>query len=308
MIGTLIGSLELGLIFAIMSLGIFITFRILDFPDLTVDGSFTLGCVVGGVLALYQHPVLAIIAGSLAGSLAGLVTALLHTKIKVNYILAGILTMTGLYSINLKIGGVPNFSLFGKATVFSIFKQFMGSIGLGDTIFYTYATVFLMVIIVTVLVVVLYLFFRTPVGLAIRATGDNEEMVRASSINTDLMKIIALMLANGLVALSGGIYTQYSLYFDISAGIGMMVIGLCGIIIGESVFGKRTILNSLVSSVLGAVVYRIILTIALEIGMDPNDWKLLCVFLVIVIISLPLIKDRYFQYQKKANQRRGGHA
>lgn len=290
-VSTILGASELGLIFAIMSLGIFITFKILNFPDLTVDGSFTLGCVVSALFALNGHPIIGIIMATLAGSVAGFITGFLHTKMKVQYILAGILTMTGLYSINLKIGdGKPNFSLFGKETIFSSFKSTLESMGMPNMIIDNHKLL-LVLLIVIVVTILLYLFFKTQTGMAIRATGDNESMVRASSINTDAMKITGLALANAFVGLSAAIFTQYQQFYDISLGIGMMVVGLTSIILGETIFGKRNILNSFISLILGAIIYRILLAFALSLGMNPNDWKLLCAILVAAAISLPTIKD-----------------
>lgn len=290
-VSTILGASELGLIFAIMSLGIFITFKILNFPDLTVDGSFTLGCVVSALFALNGHPIIGIIMATLAGSVAGFITGFLHTKMKVQYILAGILTMTGLYSINLKIGdGKPNFSLFGKETIFSSFKSILESMGMPNMIIDNHKLL-LVLLIVIVVTILLYLFFKTQTGMAIRATGDNESMVRASSINTDAMKITGLALANAFVGLSAAIFTQYQQFYDISLGIGMMVVGLTSIILGETIFGKRNILNSFISLILGAIIYRILLAFALSLGMNPNDWKLLCAILVAAAISLPTIKD-----------------
>lgn len=290
-VSTILGASELGLIFAIMSLGIFITFKILNFPDLTVDGSFTLGCVVSALFALNGHPIIGIIMATLAGSVAGFITGFLHTKMKVQYILAGILTMTGLYSINLKIGdGKPNFSLFGKETIFSSFKSTLESMGMPNMIIDNHKLL-LVLLIVIVVTTLLYLFFKTQTGMAIRATGDNESMVRASSINTDAMKIAGLALANAFVGLSAAIFTQYQQFYDISLGIGMMVVGLTSIILGETIFGKRNILNSFISLILGAIIYRILLAFALSLGMNPNDWKLLCAILVATAISLPTIKD-----------------
>lgn len=296
---TIIGAVELGLIFAIMSLGIYVTFKILNFPDLTVDGSFTLGCVVSAMFAFNGHPILGIFIATICGCLAGITTGFLHTKMKVQYILAGILTMTGLYSINLKIGdGKPNFSLFGKDTIFTMFESTLDSLGLSFLV--EYHKIILLAIIAIVALVVLYFFFKTQTGMAIRATGDNENMVRASSINTDAMKMSGLAIANAFVALSASIYTQYQIFYDISLGIGMMVVGLTSIILGETIFGKRSLLNSLISLTLGAVIYRLLLAYALSLGMNPNDWKLLCAALVAFAISLPTIKafiakrsDRY---------------
>lgn len=293
---TILGSVELGLIFAIMSLGIYITFNILNFPDLTVDGSFTLGCVVSAILSFSGHPILGIICATICGAMAGFITGFLHTKMKVQYILAGILTMTGLYSINLKIGaGKPNFSLFGKDTIFTHFDTFLQNSGL--TFLQDYSKLILVFIIVVIGMALLYFFFKTQTGMAIRATGDNENMVRASSINTDAMKISGLALANAFVALSASIYTQYQVFYDISLGIGMMVVGLTSIILGETIFGKRSLLNSFISLTLGAIIYRILLSFALSLGMNPNDWKLLCATLVAIAISLPTIK-KYIQKRR----------
>lgn len=294
-LNTILGACELGLIFSIMSLGIYITFRILNFPDLTVDGSFTLGCVVSGMFAINHHPILGIFMATLAGAGAGLFTGFLHTKMKVQYILAGIITMTGLYSINLKTaGGTPNFSLYGFDTIFSLFKGFLQNIlGIQSEVILSNHKLILIFIIVIIVSSILYFFFKTQTGLAIRATGNNEEMVRASSINTDAMKMCGLALANAFVGLCASIYTQHQMFYDISQGIGMMVVGLTSIIVGESIFGKRSILNSFISLVLGAILYRLLLSFALSLGMDPNDWKLLCAGLVAIVISLPTIKS-YF--------------
>lgn len=303
-LGTILGAIELGLIFAIMSYGIFITFKILDFPDLTVDGSFTLGCVVSATLVLQDQSILGIVLALCAGAFAGLVTGFLHTKMKVQYILAGIITMTGLYSINLKVGGKPNLSLYGKETIFTYFSSFLNNLGLPADFVSRYYKLILLVLIVFILGILLYLFFKTQTGLAIRATGNNEEMVRASSINTDAMKMAGLALANAFVALSASIYTQHQMFYDISQGIGMMVVGLTSIIVGESLFGKRTILNSFISLVLGAILYRLLLSYALSLGMNPNDWKLLCATLVAVVISLPTVKKFIEKKQKQRSKRR----
>lgn len=287
---TILGAIEIGLIFAIMSMGIYITFKILNFPDLTVDGSFTLGCVVSAIFAFHGHPIIGIFAATICGALAGLTTGFLHTKMKVQYILAGILTMTGLYSINLKIGdGKPNFSLFGKETIFTSFKSIMDDLNM--SFLSDYYKVIMILIIVIIVLVFLYFFFKTQTGLAIRATGDNENMVRASSINTDAMKMCGLAMANALVAMSASIFTQYQSFYDISLGIGMMVVGLTSIILGETIFGKRSILNSLISLTIGAILYRLLLSYALSIGMNPNDWKLMCALLVAIAISIPTIKE-----------------
>ncbi|MDF9825601.1 putative ABC transport system permease protein [Breznakia sp. PF5-3] len=306
-LNTILGATELGLIFAIMSLGIYITFKILNFPDLTVDGSFTLGCVVSGIFAINHHPFLGILFATLAGCFAGMMTGFLHTKMKVQYILAGIITMTGLYSINLKIGGSkPNFSLYGFETIFSHFRNFLSStLHISNEVILKNHKLILLLLILIIVTTLLYLFFKTQSGLAIRATGNNEEMVRASSINTDAMKIAGLALANAFVGLCASIYTQHQMFYDISQGIGMMVVGLTSIIVGESIFGKRTLLNSFISLSLGAILYRLLLSYALSLGMDPNDWKLLCASLVAIVISFPTVKT-YIQKRQKRAKAKGG--
>lgn len=295
---SILGSVEIGLIFAILSLGIFITFNILNFPDMSVDGSFTLGCVVSALFAYNGHPVLGILLATLAGSLAGFVTGFLHTKLKVQYILSGILTMTALYSINLKIaGGKPNFSLFGKDTIFTLFKDFLIKHNL--VFLSEYHEVILAFLLAISALLILHLFFKTQTGMALRATGDNEKMVRASSINTDAMKILGLSISNAYVACSAGIFSQYQMFYDISLGIGMMVVGLTSIILGQTIFGKRNLLNSFISLTLGAILYRFVLSFALALGMNPNDWKLMCAMLVAIAISIPTIKETLLKRRKK---------
>ncbi len=286
-INIILSAIEIGFILSIMSFGIYITFTILNFADLTVDGSFTLGAVVSALCTIAGHPILGLLLATICGAIAGFITGFLHTKMKVQYILAGILTMTGLYSINLRIaGGRPNLSLYGEDTIFSIFETFLLDLG----IMFQYSQLLLALIIVGVLATFLLLFFKTQTGMAIRATGDNEHMVRASSINSDVMKMVALAIANALVALCASIFTQYQLFYDVSSGIGMMVVGLTGIIVGQSIFGKRTLFNSFISIILGAIFYRFLLAFALSLGMNATDWKLLSACLVAITISIPHIK------------------
>lgn len=288
----LFDAIQSGLIFAILSMGIFITFKILDFPDLTVDGSFTLGCVVSSVAVLANHPILGIFIAMLAGGLAGYVTGFLHTKMKVQYILAGILTMTGLYSINLRIGsGQPYLSLFGTATIFSLFQEKMPFAA-------EISNFILLFIIVVIGYFLLLFFFQTPIGLAMRATGSNEHMVRVSSIDTDKMKRFGLTIANAFVALSAALFAQYQQFYEITQGIGMMVVGLTSIIIGESLLRKRNLAASLFCLIIGAIIYRSLLSYALYLGMNPNDFKLACALLTGCVICFPqivlMIKRRNF--------------
>lgn len=277
-----LGAIELGCIFGILSLGVFLSFRILNIPDLTIDGSFTTGCAVSAVLSMNGHYMLGLLLGVIAGGLCGLVTGLLQTKAKIQPILSGILTMSALYSVNLRIlGNQPNVSIYGYDTIFTEMKD---ATGLG------FSNLIVLMILIAVLVVVLNLFFKTQLGLSLRATGDNEAMVRASSINADMMKMIGLVMANALVALSGGVLTQYQGSCAITGGTGMMVIGLASVIVGEAFLHRSSVSSKLISAVIGAVIYRFLLTLALQAGIEANDLKLLSAVLVVIAISLPLLK------------------
>ena len=261
----ILGALELGGIFAILSLGLYISYKVLNLPDLTVDGSFALGCAVSGMFTINSMPYVGLIGSFVIGAAAGVVTGLLITKFKIMPLLSGILTMTGLYSINLAImDDTPNLSLFGNNTIFSSFTAFL---------------------IVIVICVILDFFLRTQLGLSLRACGDNEDMVRASSIDTDKMKILGLALANGLVAMSGAVFAQHQSFADISSGTGMMVIGLASIIVGTTFIKKEKIIFQLVAVVFGAIFYRAVLTVALQLGLPSGYLKLLSAVLVIVAIA-----------------------
>lgn len=278
----ILGALELGAIFSILSLGLYISFKVLDIPDLTVDGSFTTGCAVSAIVTVASSPALGLLLAFVAGALAGLVTGLLITKLKINAILAGILTQTALYSINLRImDGKPNISLLDSKTIFTNINQVT-----------RYGTLILLFIFVIVIVLLLNYFLKTQLGLALRACGDNEDMVRASSIDTDKMKLIGLSLANGLVGLSGALYTQQQTYSDITSGIGMMVIGLASIIIGTTFIKNEKVLVSLIATVVGAIFYRFVLTFALQVGITSGDLKLLSAVIVVIAISSTKLKLR----------------
>ena len=269
------GALELGGIFALLSLGLFISFKVLNIPDLTVDGSFTVGCAVSAVTTLSLSPLLGILFAFISGVIAGVFTGLLITKLQINPILSGILTQTALYSLNLRImNQTPNISLLDKSTIFTPFES---ENGIGKII--------LIYFIVFIIVGLLSYLLKTQLGLALRACGDNEDMVRASSIDTDKMKIIGLGLANGLVGLSGALYTQQQMYADITAGIGMMVIGLASIIIGTTFIRSSRISIQLAATVIGAIFYRFVLTFALQIGLPSGDLKILSAAIVIAAIA-----------------------
>ncbi|MEM1483677.1 ABC transporter permease [Oscillospiraceae bacterium PP1C4] len=279
------GAIELGLIYALMALGLFVSYRILDIPDLTVDSSFTLGAAVCAVLTVAGHPYLGILCAVAAGWCAGSLTAFLQTKLHIQPILAGILAMTGLYSVNLRVmSGKPNISLLNTSSVFSMASGTLGKMAVAF-VFVAISCAFLII------------FFRTQVGLCIRATGDNEDMVRSSSINTDRMKFIGLGLANALVGLSGALLAQYQSFSDMSMGIGMVVIGLASLIIGEVIFGKPSVWRNIISVVLGAVIYRTIIAFVLARGMDPSDLKLISAVIVTLAISYPVLSRQYKLYK-----------
>lgn len=281
----LTGSFQLGLLYAVMALGVYITFRILDLPDLTVDGSFTLGMAVAAVLTVNGHPYLGILIAILAGMLAGITTGILQTKFGIHPILSGILVMTSLYTINLFImAGKSNISLLGFETIFTHISALLQvSIDLAKTI--------LGIFICIILVIIITITFKTRLGLSIRATGDNEDMVRSSSINADFTKCVGLAMGNGLVALSGALICQYSMFSDVNSGTGMVVIGLASVIIGEAFFGKRSVTIGFVSTVIGSILYRIIIASALRIDLFPSyAFKLISSIIVGIALLLPTIK------------------
>ncbi|MGB3914945.1 MAG: ABC transporter permease, partial [Dethiobacteria bacterium] len=265
-LATVLSSVELGVIYAIMSLGVFISFRTLNMPDLTVDGSFVLGAAVSAVLCTAGRPLAGIILALAAGALAGSVTALLHTKLKIQPILSGILTMLALYSINLKVmGNRANIPLLNQKTIFNLPEWMPGP---------DYAALIISLLLLFTVMILLYFFLKTKIGLVLRATGDNEQMVRALGVSTDLTKLIGLALANALVALSGALIAQYQSFADVGMGIGMVIIGLASVIIGEAIFGTSNLLRRLIAVILGSIVYRLAIAFALELGMPPTDLKL----------------------------------
>lgn len=291
-LSTIQGALELGMIYAIMSFGVFISFRILDIPDLSVDGTFITGCATSAIFAVNGYPVIGVLMAFLAGGLAGFVTGLLQTKCKIQPILSGILVMTGLYTINYKImGNTPNISLFDQETIFSCASALLDS---------EYTNFIVCIVLLVIIMIFLFTFMKTQLGMCLRATGDNEAMVRASSINSDAMKLLGLALANGLVALGGGVLAQYQSFADVNDGIGKLVIGLASIIVGEAFFGRKTLLRSFLSVISGAIVYRFILSIALQMGVGATDQRLLSAVLVTLAISFPVFKGYLAKRRKRS--------
>ena len=286
MIDLLIPTVAQGLLWAVMALGVYITFRVLDIADLTVEGSFPLGAATAATMMVAGYGAgVSFLAAFLAGTLAGVITGLLHTKMKIPALLAGILTMIALYSVNLRVMGKANLSLLGVDTAFKLAKSALGM--------NTAQTTLVVGLVVTVAVgVFLYWFFGTEIGAAIRATGFNQQMIRAQGINTDHTIILGLLLSNGLVAVSGALVAQSNGFADVGMGTGTIVIGLASVIIGEVLFGTRSFKNCLISVVLGSVVYRIVIAVVLAMGMPPNDLKLFTSVLVAIALSLPLIKAK----------------
>lgn len=283
-------AIELGLIYSLMVLGLFISYRILNIPDLTVDGSFTLGAAVAVVATLAGHPVLGLLLAVLAGAAAGFVTALLQTRMKIQPILAGIITMTALYSINLMV-------MDNKANL---------PLAQGESIYHNLPGMLLSGLAAIGVAAVLVLFLQTPAGLAVRATGDNEAMVRSSSINADRMKMAGLSIANACVALSGALIAHYNCYAEVRMGIGMVVIGLASLIVGEIAVGllvRRTnILSGAVAAIVGSVLYRLIIAQALEWNFSSSSLKLITAIIVAMAMSVPAVKESL----RLAKQRRAG--
>lgn len=279
-------ALDLGLIYGLMALGVYLTFRVLDFADLTVDGSFTTGGATAAVMIVAGvDPWLATAAGTAAAFVGGLITGLLNTVGKIHPLLAGILTQIGLYSINLRIMGGANVPLLRSDTLFTPLR---GSLGLG-----TPASVAILAGIVGVFVVFMHWFLTTDIGLGLRATGDNDGMARAQGVNTDVMKILGLGISNGLVGLSGALIAQYQGFADIGMGVGLIVAGLASVIIGTALVRGGRIWIIALAVVLGSVIYRSIIQIALTIPwFDPNDMKLLSAVIVILALVLPSARLR----------------
>ena len=283
---TYLGAVNQGLIWGFLALGVYITFRVLDIADLTVDGSFTTGGAVCAISLLNDiHPLIALLFAIIAGFIAGAITGILHTKCKIPAILAGILTQIGLYSINLRImGGRANLPLVGSNTLFQ-------DISIALDVNRYYVTLVIALVFTVIFIIMLYVFFGTEMGSAIRATGNNEQMARSLGISTDNMKLLGLMISNGLVGLSGALYTLYGQAIDVRAGTGAIVIALASIVIGEVLFsGKRTgFAVRLTSVVIGSIIYRIIVAVVLQMGLNTDDLKLLTAIIVAIALSVPTL-------------------
>ena len=290
-------ALEVGLIYGLVALALFISFSILNIADLSTDGCFTLGCAVGAMLTIAGHPILALFAAMAAGMLSGYVTAFLQTRLGVESILAGIISNTGLYTINLAVMGFSsNVSITGVDTVFSLVKGLVGG---------QWSRLILLALIAAVIVLVLIRFFGTSLGLSIRATGDSLDMVSASSINPKATITIGLCLANALTALSGCLIGEYNKFCDINLGTGMVTIALASLIIGEVFAGRRgSVGKRVVCVVLGSIVYRFIIALALRLNISAEYFKLVSAVIVAVAIAAPNMKDYVHLAKIKSNARK----
>ncbi len=310
----LIGSFTIGLILALLALGIFISFRIFDFPDITAEGSFTFGAATAASLIVAgANPLLASFIAFIAGMAAGAITGIIHTRFKINPLLAGILVMTALYSVNLHVMGRSNIPLLNETTVFTWIEDFSVWIS-GDgtkTMLIGWEVLVMdlwLLLFCTVAIIIfcllLWWFFKTNIGTAMRATGDNDQMIRALGVNTKAMIIIGVAISNGFIALSGAMLAQYQGFADVQMGIGMMVWGLASVIIGEAIINDDSLGFVIIGAVVGSVLFRLLVAIALRWGLNPNDLKLITAFFVFIALILPGIMKN----KKKWTFKRNAHA
>ena len=288
------GAVSQGIIWGIMGVGVFITFKVLDYADLTVDSSLCTGGAVSALLiGMGMHPVLTLVFATLAGMAAGAVTGLLHTKLEIPAILSGILTQLALYSINLRIMGRANVSLLGQPTMITLL-DIPQAILVGG-------------LVAVVMIAVLYWFFGTEIGCAVRATGDNGNMARAMGVNTDTMKVLGLTISNGMVGLAGALLAQYQGYADVQSGRGAIVIGLASVIIGEVLIGRRANFAVRMGSIIvGSIVYYVIISFVLQLGLNTSDLKLFSALVVAIALAIPSLRQKLALRQKLSL--RGGAA
>lgn len=313
---SLFGAVESGLIYAIMALGVYLSFRVLDFPDLTVDGSFVTGAAVAAISIMNGiPPIIAIIFAVLAGFLAGCMTGILHTKGKINPLLSGILMMIALYSVNLRIMGKPTLSMLKETTIWkqlgsiweqtgidSLLDSMLASLGL-ERFPSTWGIVIVMLVVILLIKFLTDYYLKTEIGLALRATGDNQRMIRSFAANTDTLIIVGIGFSNGLVALSGALIAQHGEFADAGMGVGMIIIGLASVIIGEALFGTKTMASSTMAVIIGAIIYRIVVTLALRVDfLEAGDMKLITAILVIIALVAP--KTIQARRENKARMRK----
>jgi putative ABC transport system permease protein len=290
--GLALNMFEQGFLFAFLALGVLITFRFFRFPDLTAEGSYPLGgAVVAALLVQGADAFAATLAAALAGALAGAVTAIIHTKLRINNIIAGIIAMTALYSVNLRVMGKANTPLLTTPSVFSETVEALNSMGfkLSDNVFTTIPVAFVFLVLASL---ILTWFFATDLGLAVRATGQNEAMITSLGVNTDRTKIVGLALSNGFIALSGALVAQNHGFADIGMGIGILVTGAAAVLIGEAIFGDRTVVWWIAATIVGALIYRLLVAVALRIGLEPIDLRLITAVLLLLVLAVPQVQMR----------------
>lgn len=281
-----ISTVAQGLMWSMLAIGVFLSFRVLDVPDMTCEGSFPLGAAIAAsLISVGVSPLWAVLGAMAGGILAGSVTGILYTKLKIPAILSGILTMIALYSINLHVMGKANISLLREDTIFSLTA---GIFHVSPSV----ASFIVPTLFILIIAAFIYWFFGTELGMCIRATGDNPQMVRAQGVDTDSMIILGLCLSNGLIGLCGAVVAQNNGFADVGMGIGTIVIGLASVIIGEVILGADSFSSSLMAVILGSVIYRIVIAVVLYLGMPPNDLKLFTAIIVMIALALPLIKDK----------------
>ncbi len=285
----LLGAITIGLILALLAMGIFVSFKIFNFADITAEGSITLGASIAAALIVSGvNPLLSTLIAMAGGFLAGAATGVIHTKFKINGLLSGILVMTALYSINLHIMGKSNLPLMSSKTLFSLIESINP---ISNDSLWIMLTLMVLVIVVGIL---LFIFFGTNLGTSMRATGNNQQMIRALGVNTSNMMILGLAISNSLIAMSGAILAQFQGFADVQMGIGMLVWGLASVIIGEALIGGEKSYGTLiVGAVLGSVIFRLLVAVALRWGMNPNDLKLVTAIFVFIALILPGILKKY---------------
>lgn len=296
-----LGALSQGLVYALMALGVYLTFRVLDFPDLTVDGSLPLGAAVAAVLITKGiNPFITLPIAFAAGMAAGFVTAFLSTKLKILNLLASILTMIALYSINIRIMGKPNIPFINQVTIFDFFPgaaKIMNALGLPERYLGVALSLAIFMLIVVIIKIVLDLFLHTDLGLALRATGDNENMIRAQGVNTHFTIMLGVALSNGLVALCGALVAQDQGLADVTMGVGTIVAGLASVIIGEAIMGEMTVFRATLGVIIGSVLYRLAIAFALSLRIggfviSPSDLKLITAILVVFALMFPTVRQK----------------
>jgi putative ABC transport system permease protein len=284
--------LEQGFLFAFLGLGVLITFRFFRFPDLTAEGSYPLGgAVVAALLVRGADAFSATLAATLAGAFAGTLTAVIHTKLRINNIIAGIIAMTALYTVNLRVMGKANTPLLTTPSVFSESVDALNRIGLAlhDNVLSTILLAFLFLLIASL---ALAWFFATDLGLAVRATGQNEAMITSLGVSTDRTKLVGLALSNGFIALSGALVAQNHGFADIGMGIGILVTGAAAVLIGEAIFGDRSVPWWIAATIVGALIYRLLVALALRLGLEPVDLRLITAVLLLLVLALPQLRLR----------------